>query len=427
MPKSDFTGGQIRDETLTGADVLDGSINEVDLSAGIKAKLNNSAPASMPGASILIPFYLFPTSVYTNTVYNNLIALLKRYKTVPVYIVTNPSNGFGTVTVTDANYTAAIKRLRGAGAKILGYLDSNVGANTTAQILAQAATYTTFYPTTPMDGWFIDRMTNSDTQPPVDTLAAVTSALHLQGAFPIVGNVGSATPERYFLSQALDVIIIHENITYPSQATLQGDLAGGNSDYDARKRGAIVYTQAYNIANVELLRQYVGMIYTTTANTPNQYSTISPDIELLLQSVVSSQASGLTRKLDPTNAGYIAPAVLGTGTPTASTYLNGVGTWATVAGSSSVSVVTVTGAYTALTTDSIILGNATTASFSILLPTAVGVAGKTYTIKKLDATVNTITLTTTSAQTIDGGTTAVMRMQYLSLTLVSDGANWQVI
>ena len=40
MPQSDFTGKQIRDESLTGADVQDGTIAEVDLAVAVRTKLN---------------------------------------------------------------------------------------------------------------------------------------------------------------------------------------------------------------------------------------------------------------------------------------------------------------------------------------------------------------------------------------------------
>lgn len=376
-----------------------------------------------PPTGVLLPLYLFPTSVYTNATYNALEALIKRYRSVPIYIVLNPSNGFGTVTATDANYTAAIKRLRGAGAKVLGYLDSAVGANTTAQILAQAATYNSFYPTALMDGFLIDRLTNSDTQPPVDVLSATTLSLHNQGYYPIIGNSGSALPERYFLNPAADSLIVHENNFYPTQATLQGDLAGGNADYDPRRRAALVYGQAFNAANVEIMRQFAGLIYTTQTVTPNQYAVPSADLELLLQTILAAQASGLSRKLDPANSGIITPAVLGTGAASASTFLNGAGAWSSL----NLAVTTVTAAYTAMGMDAVILGNATTAAFSVTLPTAVGVTGKTYTLKKTDASANAVMFATTLSQTIDGGATAVLSYQNNTLTVVSDGSNWQVI
>lgn len=61
---------------------------------------------------------------------------------------------------------------------------------------------------------------------------------------------------------------------------------------------------------------------------------------------------------------------------------------------------------------------------TLTLPTAVG-NGNLYTIKNTDG--NTTTIATTSSQTIDGSTTAVIKVKYTSLTLISDGANWNLI
>ena len=82
--------------------------------------------------------------------------------------------------------------------------------------------------------------------------------------------------------------------------------------------------------------------------------------------------------------------------------------------------------YAVLTTDNVILASLTSAQ-SIVLPTAVGVSGKEYTIKKIGAGVTGVTISTTSSQTIDGALTQVIYTQYQSITVISDGANWQMI
>ena len=60
---------------------------------------------------------------------------------------------------------------------------------------------------------------------------------------------------------------------------------------------------------------------------------------------------------------------------------------------------------------------------TLTLPTAVN-NGNMYTVKNVGT--GTVTIATTSSQTIDGSTSAVMKVRYTSLTLVSDGANWNV-
>lgn len=89
-------------------------------------------------------------------------------------------------------------------------------------------------------------------------------------------------------------------------------------------------------------------------------------------------------------------------------------------------VVAKTGAYTATAADDVILASG--AAFTITLPTAVGITGKQYYVKKTDSTIaNIITVGTTSAQTIDGATTVTLKTQYATVGVVSDGANWQLL
>jgi hypothetical protein len=63
---------------------------------------------------------------------------------------------------------------------------------------------------------------------------------------------------------------------------------------------------------------------------------------------------------------------------------------------------------------------------TITLPTAVGVTGRTYTIKKVDSGAGNVTVATTSSQTIDGATTYTLGNQFTGITVVSNGANWDI-
>lgn len=90
-------------------------------------------------------------------------------------------------------------------------------------------------------------------------------------------------------------------------------------------------------------------------------------------------------------------------------------------------VATKTANYTALQSDDVILGDATSGAITITLPTAVGFSGKVFNIKKTDSSVNSVTIATTSSQTIDGALTAPLISQYQSFTLVSNGTNWSVL
>lgn len=65
-----------------------------------------------------------------------------------------------------------------------------------------------------------------------------------------------------------------------------------------------------------------------------------------------------------------------------------------------------------------------TGTTTLTLPTAVGNTN-IYSVKNTG--VATVTIATTSAQTIDGSTTASLPVANTTLTLVSDGSNWQIV
>ena len=90
-------------------------------------------------------------------------------------------------------------------------------------------------------------------------------------------------------------------------------------------------------------------------------------------------------------------------------------------------VSTKTANYTGLYSDDVILGNATSGAITITLPTAVGNTGEVFHIKKIDSSVNAVTIATTSSQTIDGALTQPILTQYQNITVVSNGVGWSVL
>ncbi|MCE9540323.1 MAG: hypothetical protein K8R85_14060, partial [Bacteroidetes bacterium] len=80
-------------------------------------------------------------------------------------------------------------------------------------------------------------------------------------------------------------------------------------------------------------------------------------------------------------------------------------------------------AYTLTAADDVV---AVTGTTTIMLPTAVGIAGRKYTIKNIDAA-TTVTVSASGAETIDGAPTKPLVVQYQYLTLLSDGANWLIV
>jgi hypothetical protein len=81
-----------------------------------------------------------------------------------------------------------------------------------------------------------------------------------------------------------------------------------------------------------------------------------------------------------------------------------------------------TATYTAAATDYFI--DCTANTWTLSLPTAVGRTGQVYVIKNSGTGI--LTIDPASTQTIDGDSTFILAVQYESISIMSDGANWKV-
>jgi len=84
-----------------------------------------------------------------------------------------------------------------------------------------------------------------------------------------------------------------------------------------------------------------------------------------------------------------------------------------------------TAAYPVTTADEIILCDATSGAFAVTL-TASPVAGETYTIKKIDSSVNAITVAG-NGKNIDGAANQTLPAQWNAITVVYNGTAWYII
>ena len=122
------------------------------------------------------------------------------------------------------------------------------------------------------------------------------------------------------------------------------------------------------------------------------------------------------------NALVVAPNTnrigVGTASPTSTLH---------VSGSFATNVVTKTSNYTATEADAVILVNSTSAPVQITFPSAQGILGRQYVVKKVDNTTKTVTIATTNNQTIDGTPTKTLSSPFQTIRVVSDGSNWLVL
>lgn len=159
---------------------------------------------------------------------------------------------------------------------------------------------------------------------------------------------------------------------------------------------------------------------TITANTPgpagNSITTVSSDNVNLVPSGPTLAQGKLP-----------APALIVFNTDTNQPeFYNGT-TWvAMTGGGSSNSVITVT-TNSIAGADNIIQVDATSGALIITLPVASSSLNAEYTIKKIDASANAVTIQGNGADTIDGSNTQLLNVQWASRTVVCNGASWILI
>jgi len=87
----------------------------------------------------------------------------------------------------------------------------------------------------------------------------------------------------------------------------------------------------------------------------------------------------------------------------------------------------ISGATTLDDTHHTVIGDATSAAFTVTLPAATSNSGRVYVIKKIDSSANVVTVDGNASETIDGATTHALSSQYDFVRIQCDGSNWHII
>jgi len=87
----------------------------------------------------------------------------------------------------------------------------------------------------------------------------------------------------------------------------------------------------------------------------------------------------------------------------------------------------ITGDVTLVETDSTIFVDATNGTVTVTLPPASSFPGKTYNVKKIDVSANTVTIDADGTETIDDSLTQIISTQFDAVTVQSDGTEWWII
>ena len=262
----------------------------------------------------------------------------------------------------------------------------------------------------------------------LDSTLGVNSAGLSDGSFArlsVLGVPAGAVGNTQLASLAVDTLNIVGSAVTDAKMSTTGVTAGTYPKVTVTTKGRV--TAGSSLASSDMP---VPMTLTPTTNSTSVFAvqnagganvvkvdTSGTSTAVLQQLIVTSALDYLNnlavRKNDSTHV-FAVDTSPTRATVTGESVLNGAFTVAYRA---------ITAARTLDATDHVI--NCTSGTFTVTLPTAASVAGRTYRIK--NSGTGTITIGTTSSQTIDGATTKSLATQYSSLAVVSNGANWIVI
>lgn len=242
---------------------------------------NNGRPKN----GIIVPMYIAPDNIYTNTFYNNLIDLSKKYNDVPVKAILNVFNGPGSNV--SPNYTAVFERFRGANIHPMCYVATgyNTGSRTLTQIKADIDLWIQYYPYE--KGVFLDEMSNVDSQANIDFYVELKEYCHSKNLYPVIGNPGTLLPSSIYQAKCCDQYTIYESPGYPTEQSLKGDFDGGHADFSPWTRSAMILGSTINSEKIKMVCKYVVDIYVTDDTLPNPYDALPTYLEDLFKELSS--------------------------------------------------------------------------------------------------------------------------------------------
>lgn len=234
-----------------------------------------------PSPGVLIPLYVYPSDVFSNSTYNTLISLATTYSDIPFIVILNPNSGPGNVQ--DGNYTKAIDRLTGAGIEVCGYVNTDYAQRAFDDVVQDIEKWIELYPT--IKGFFFDEVsTDSNTNQYYQNLYVYTKN---RGPFMVIGNPGTTVLRT--LADLFDITVIWENNTFPDETQLQylkGDYDNGLIEVPNSKKAILIHNEAreYMLTYyVATLLTYCGWLYVNRFG----WDTLSPYLSKMLRNMAT--------------------------------------------------------------------------------------------------------------------------------------------
>ena len=263
----------------------------------VGTSLYNEAQTLTPrNTGVIFPLYRSIADSYTDPGFLTLLDQIRSRPSIPFIVIANTaSSGPGSSYVSTVG--VAITSVKGTGAEVVGYVDTNYGAKTESAVMAEVDMWRTLY--THIDGIFFDRTGYAvgDTTTPLkqtkrDYYKSIRQKTELRNFTPLVFNSGSPLLSEWYEIGGDNVfgdsiVVIAESASQPSEA----DMKGFNNTHlfvPVKRRAMLLHSQA-SLPDFTLAKKYYGWIG------------VSDDA--IFQSTVPYYASFLTSLLDSSSSG----------------------------------------------------------------------------------------------------------------------------
>ena len=223
-----------------------------------------------PRLEIIVPAYFYP-----GTGDQNWPALTEAARRTPITAIINPGSGPGAAP--DSNYQAAANTFKAAGGNLIGYVHTSYTNRPIADVTADMERFMAWYP---IDGFFIDEMSNQDDPSHLTYYQNIYNyAKNLSTtsgqAFRVIGNPGTNTSVSYFNLPTADALLIYEgtkrnykNFFIPDWLSSQPEQHIGHLVYQTRNARAMRNTIR------KAVRRHAGLIYVTNDQFPNPWDSL---------------------------------------------------------------------------------------------------------------------------------------------------------
>ncbi len=152
---------------------------------------------------ILIPLYIYPT----DGAWQNLIDIKNSNPNIAITAIVNPSNGH--FNSEDSNYTKAIKELRDANIKVVGYISTLYGERNIDEVIADIDAWSRIYKSSGVGGIFFDEVSTDIAY--LDYYTNLINQAKSRNLDFNILNPGITTDQKYIDANIADIVVTYEN------------------------------------------------------------------------------------------------------------------------------------------------------------------------------------------------------------------------